>query len=273
MSLRANTPLIRNLGRFIALTDDGAIYLDGLLSDRIELRPRRKLVDEGRPCERFFIVISGWLAEYRQLRDGRRQILNFRLPGEVLGIESLLYQLALHSVTSLTNCTIAALTRKNFEEMQQRFPRLAAAFLLSRLSDNAILHEWAVNLGRRPAFPRVAHLLLELERRLRLADESAGNSIPFPLTQQDIADCTGLTPPYVNRILQDMRKRGLIQCGENSLEIRDSAALAHAAGFRPQYLQVAPQTEWQSRLPPKLNGMNPIQPPALFDTHEIYSDG
>jgi hypothetical protein len=82
---------------------------------------------------------------------------------------------------------------------------------------------------------------------LRNSGLSQENSVPFPLKQQDIADCTGLTTPYVNRVLQQMRAMGLISIGEESLEILNSAELAKAAGFRPDYLQAGPQTEWQVR--------------------------
>jgi CRP-like cAMP-binding protein len=120
--------------------------------------------------------------------------------------------------------------------------------LLSSLRDSAILQEWAVNLGRRPAFPRIAHLLLELERRSRNSGLAQETSVPFPLKQQDLADCTGLTTPYVNRVLQQMRSMGLIFISEDSLEIRNAAELAAAAGFRPDYLQASGQTEWQVNL-------------------------
>jgi len=246
-----NSPVVRNLGRLIALSDAGRRHLESLTSDIIELKPRRKLIDENRPSDQMFIVLSGWISEYRQLRDGGRQILNFKLPGEVLGVECLLYKTALHSAAAVTSCTIAPVSREMFEETQRLFPRLAAAFLLSSLRDGAILQEWAVNLGRRPAFPRIAHLLLELERRLRIGGLATQVSIPFPLKQQDIADCTGLTTPYVNRVLQQMRNMGLIHLEEESLEICDSLELAKAAGFRPDYLQASAQTEWQTAFRPE----------------------
>jgi CRP-like cAMP-binding protein len=242
-----DSPVIQNLGRLIALSEPGRKHLAALTRNVMELKPRRKLIDENRPCDHIFIVTSGWLSEYRQLRDGGRQILNFRLPGEVTGVECLLYKTALHSAAALTPCTVTPVSREVFEETQRQFPRIASAFLLSGLRDSAILHEWAVNLGRRPAFPRIAHLLLELERRSRNSGLARDASVPFPLKQQDIADCTGLTTPYVNRVLQQMRSMGLILISEESLEIRNAAELAAAAGFRPDYLQASPQTEWQAR--------------------------
>ncbi|HVV64979.1 MAG TPA: Crp/Fnr family transcriptional regulator [Rhizomicrobium sp.] len=257
MAQQVHRAVARSLGRFVDLPDTGVAQLAQLLASPLLVKARRKLVDEGRSQGEFYIVLSGWLAEYRLLRDGRRQIFSFRLPGEVVGVEALLYDASLHSVATLTPSAVAAVTWAAFDRVQRQFPRLATALLLSRLSDNAILHEWAVNLGRRPAYQRVAHLLLELERRLRTAGAVAGASIPFPLTQQDIADSTGLTSPYVNRILQDMRKEGLIRCSENALEIRDIAALAKAAGFRSTYLDIAPRKGWRS----VTDGARPRDPP------------
>jgi CRP-like cAMP-binding protein len=244
------SPVARNFARLIALSDAGREHLANLAKNTLELKPRRKLIDENRACDQMFILLSGWLSEYRQLRDGGRQILNFRLPGEVTGVECLLYKTALHSAAAITHCLVAPVSREQFEHTQRAFPRLASAFLLSSLRDSAILQEWAVNLGRRPAFPRIAHLLLELERRLQNTGYSNGMAIPFPLKQQDIADCTGLTTPYVNRVLQQMRTQGLIAISEESLQILNSDELARAAGFRPDYLQASAQTEWQTRFRP-----------------------
>src|SRR5689334_13293143 len=97
-----DTAVARNFGRLITLTDAGRRHLASLASHSMELKPRRKLIDENRPCDQMFIVMSGWLTEYRQLRDGGRQILNFRMPGEVTGVECLLYKTALHSCAALT---------------------------------------------------------------------------------------------------------------------------------------------------------------------------
>ncbi|HEY1638998.1 MAG TPA: Crp/Fnr family transcriptional regulator [Rhizomicrobium sp.] len=251
MNDHASSAVVRNLSRLITLSEAGRKHLTNLTRDVIELKPRRKLIDENKPGDHIFIVTSGWLSEFRQLRDGGRQILNFRLPGEVTGIECLLYKTALHSAAALTPCTVAAVSREAFEDTQRQFPRLASAFLLSSLRDSAILQEWAVNLGRRPAFPRIAHLLLELERRSRNSGLAQETSVPFPLKQQDLADCTGLTTPYVNRVLQQMRSMGLIFISEDALEIRNAAELAAAAGFRPDYLQASGQTEWQVNLRPE----------------------
>jgi CRP-like cAMP-binding protein len=143
---------------------------------------------------------------------------------------------------------VAQIPHSKFEITQDRFPRLASAFLLTAVKDGAIYHERAVNLGRRPAFQRIAHLFLELEKRARAALIIRDNEVLLPLTQQNIADCTGLTVPYVNRILQQMRSIELLDYGPHGLTLLDAKRLAIAAGFEPDYLEVSYQTDWQRPL-------------------------
>ena len=244
-------PAFRRLSELIALTPEGSNHLLALLSSAVELPARRKLLDEHRPCDSIFVMLSGWVQRYRQLKNGGRQVLNFRLPGEMFGIESLLYRRSLYSCQALTNASIAQISHGMFEVTLQEFPRLASAFLLTAVKDGAIHHEWAVNLGRRPAFQRIAHLFLELERRARMSVGNPDEDVNLPLTQQHIADCTGLTVPYVNRILQQMRSLELLDYGAHGLTILDGTRLACAAGFEPDYLQASYQTNWQRFLPGK----------------------
>jgi CRP-like cAMP-binding protein len=226
--------------QLVVLTPESRQYLSSLLQNAVQLQPRRKLLDEHKPVDGLFVGVAGWLVDYRQLKNGCRQILNFRLPGEVIGIESLLYGRNLYSCAALTRCTVLPISQLVFEEIQQRFPRLFCAILLSAVKDRAIAREWEVNLGRRHAVQRIAHLFLELERRLRASPSHIPPGIHFPLKQQDIADCTGLTVPYVNQVLKQMRNMGLINLASDCLEIQDLARLARIAGFSPDYLETTP---------------------------------
>jgi CRP-like cAMP-binding protein len=253
--------LVRSFERLGPLSSAEREHLDRLTDDDYSVEPRRKLIEDGRPCDQIFILKSGWLAEFKQLRDGGRQILNFRLPGEVVGIECLVYNAALHSTAAVTLCSVARLSREAFEQTQRDYPRLAMALFMMTLRDLAIMHAWTVNLGRRPAFARIAHLLLELARRLNIRGLATGPAVPFPLKQQDIADCTGLTAPYVNQILQQMRRQGLIEFGDHTLKILDAAELAKSAGFRPDYLQAWPRM-------PELSDQRAVSAPqALTDVN------
>ena len=243
---------VRIFQRLGSITPAEQCHLDSLTAEEHRIAARRKLIDDGRHLHQMFIVKQGWVAEFKQLPDGGRQILSFRLPGEVIGIECLAYDMALHAAVTLTDCVVASISRTALEHFQRDHPRLMAALFLLTLRDRAILNGWLTNVGRRPAFIRVIHLLLELTQRLQLRGLAGGPDIPLPLTQQDIADSTGLTTSYVNRILQDLRQRGLVHLRNHILEILRPEELARLAGFKPDYLQFSPQM-W-----------NPLAPVASF---------
>lgn len=229
--------LAETFTRLFALTPDERDHLRSLAAKTEEVEPRRKLITEGRPSQKIFILTAGWLLESKLLRSGNRQILNFRLPGEIVGIECLAFPAALHTTTTLTPCTVAPMMVESFENTQRDFPRLASALFLMTLRDGAIRHEWEVNIGRRTALSRCAHLFAELDRRIHERGLALDGAVPMPLTQEDIADCTGLTPPYVNRMLQKMRVLGLIRFESKVLEILDRVELAKVAGFDPTYIE------------------------------------
>jgi CRP-like cAMP-binding protein len=235
------SPFVRNFQRLGPITPAEQYRLDSLTAEEHRIAARRKLIDDGRRSHQVFIVKQGWVAEFKQLPDGGRQILSFRLPGEVIGIECLAYEMALHATATLTDCVVACVSRAAFEVLQRDHPRLMSALFLLTLRDRAILNGWLINLGRRAAFIRVTHLLLELTQRLQIRGIAGGPHIPLPLTQQDIADSTGLTTSYVNRIIQDLRQRGLVRLRDHILEILRPEELARLAGFKPDYLQFFPQ--------------------------------
>jgi CRP-like cAMP-binding protein len=229
--------LTDTFARLFELTPKEREHLQHLTAKTEQIEPRRKLITEARPSLTLFILKAGWLFESKLLRNGNRQILNFRLPGDIVGIECLAFKEALHSATTLTTCTVAPLSVHSFEQTQRQFPRLASALFLMTLRDGAIRHEWEVNIGRRTGVSRVAHLFAELDRRIRERGLALDGTVPMPLTQEEIADCTGLTPPYVNRILQQLRVKGLVRFEHKTLEILDRNELEKMAGFDPNYIE------------------------------------
>jgi CRP-like cAMP-binding protein len=230
-------PFVRGFARLFDLTEPEQDYLQHLTQATTVVAPRRKLIDGGKKHDQAYILKAGWMIEFKMLRGGRRQIFNFRLPGEIVGVDSLAYTIALHSTATLSECEVAPLSLDAFEKAHRRFPRLAAGLFLLTLREEAIVHQWEANLGRRSAYERTAHLLSELCRRAHLRGLMNGSSFFLPATQQDLADCLGLTPPYVNRILRRMREEQLVRTEERTLEILDAPGLARIGGFDPSYLQ------------------------------------
>ncbi|BAM88917.1 putative transcriptional regulator, Crp/Fnr family [Bradyrhizobium oligotrophicum S58] len=182
------------------------------------------------------MILTGWAARYKSLADGRRQIVNFVLPGDTCDAQIYLLERLDHSIAALTSISYAELDRDRFESLLAADRRLAEALWCETLSNAAIQREWTLNLGRRDAFERVAHLLCEVMARLRVVGLIDGNSCAFPITQMDLADATGLSVVHVNRTLQELRSAGLIVLRDRTLTIRDPEALMDAALFDPDYL-------------------------------------
>lgn len=195
------------------------------------------LISEGDPIDSVRIVLSGWLCRYKTLEDGRRQIVNFIFPGESCDAHAFLLSLMDHSIATMTPVVYSEIKRARFESLLANDRSLTEAFWCETLVSNAIQREWAINLGRRVALERVAHLFCEIFERLRPVGMVDGNSCVMPVTQMDLADATGLSVVHLNRTLQELRASGLIVLRERTLTISDLGALKDAALYSPSYLQ------------------------------------
>ncbi|WGD49190.1 Crp/Fnr family transcriptional regulator [Bradyrhizobium sp. CB1650] len=195
------------------------------------------LISEGDAVDSIRIVLSGWLCRYKTLEDGRRQIVNFILPGESCDANAFLLSVMDHSIATMTPVVYSEIKRARFEGLLASERSLAEAFWCETLLNNAIQREWAINLGRRVALERVAHLFCEIFERLRPVGMIEGNSCIMPVTQMDLADATGLSVVHLNRTLQELRASGLIVLRERTLTINDLDALKDAALYSTGYLQ------------------------------------
>lgn len=229
--------ILNRFARFVALSGGDRQILRHLAETATVQPARRTVLTEGRPCDCLHMLVAGWAVEYRTLPNGERQVLRIRLPGEVFGAECLAYGLALQSVQMLTGGLIARIPRAAIPGLGVRHPQVVTGLTLMGVFERAILQEWVIGIGRRPAWPRIAHLLLEVEERCRLSGLARPSGTPFPLKQRDLADCTGLTLTTVNRVLADMRRKRMISLRQRELVILDRDELARSSGFQPRYLR------------------------------------
>lgn len=238
-TLEANPaqPVIQRLNALRRLSDDGIASLERAIRESVQrIRAGEDLIREGDPVNHVRIVLSGWLCRYKALEDGRRQIVNFVLPGESCDAYAYLLSVMDHSIATLTPVVYAEVKRAQFEALVAHDRSVAEAFWCEALVNSAIQREWATNLGRRLALERVAHLLCEIHERLRPVGLIESNSCAFPVTQTDLADATGLSVVHLNRTLQDLRSSGLILLRERTLTIINLDALKETALFSPNYL-------------------------------------
>jgi CRP-like cAMP-binding protein len=201
------------------------------------VRPGQEIISEGKRCTSVFLITEGMAIRYRILRDGQRQILNFLLPGDFAGVTACRFDNALYSVKTLTEATVSPVPVSRLLGLFDTHPRLAAKLFWSFATDTAILAEHLITIGRRTAAERIAHLLLELHNRLQLIGLADASSYHLPLTQEMISDALGLSVPYVNRVLQQLRLEGLVRIKDQLVVIDNMEELAALADFEHSYLR------------------------------------
>jgi CRP-like cAMP-binding protein len=195
----------------------------------------RILSDGDRPTESCLIV-DGFAYRSKLTPDGQRQILSLHIPGEIPDLQSLHLQVMDHDLTAMTDCTLGFIRHDALRELNARRPRVAAALWRETLVDAAIFREWIINLGRRSAMARMAHLLAELHERLRLIGRTTDGKFELPITQIELADCLGVSVVHVNRTIQQLRRGGLVAIERATFHLLEEQRLEELGQFDPVYL-------------------------------------
>lgn len=233
----ALTRLASRLQHHGALSSDERELILSLPFRAKTLPANTRLFREDEPVDECSVLLDGFACRYKLMPNGARQILNILVPGEVIGLEPMLLGRADHAVDVLDRAEIALLRTSSLDELLAAHPRIARAFWLMTIRETAIQREWTANIGRRDARSRLAHLLCELAVRLEEAGLGRRGRFDLPLTQTQLADCTGLTPVHINRTLQLLRAEGLIRTDARIVDVPDWERLREAADFEPAYLR------------------------------------
>ena len=208
----------------------------GLISETRRVPAHKILIREGEELRHSVLLIDGWLARALDMQVGVRVITALHVPGDFADLHAFTLKHLDHNVVALTDCIIALAPHDRLTKLTIDFPHLARMYWFSTNVDAAIHRQWTVSLGRRNARSRMAHLFCELFVRLEVAGKTDGLSYDFPLTQEQVASCLGLTQVHVNRTLQALRRRGLIELQNKRLTILDMPELQNVAEFDPAYL-------------------------------------
>ena len=195
-----------------------------------------EVVHHGVEISESLLLLEGWMARTKNMSSGQQQISELQFCGDFVDLHSFTLKRLDHNVMTLTPCRVAVMPHENVRKLIDRFPHLGRVYWLMTNIDASIHREWTASLGRRSALERMAHLFCEIFVRLKLVGQTTGNSYEYPLTQLELAECLGLTPVHVNRTLQELRKRKLIEVGRGRVTIPDFAALTAMGEFDPEYL-------------------------------------
>jgi CRP-like cAMP-binding protein len=231
------------LAQLVPVSPDEVAILCELQSSPRSVQRHRDIITEGRSYGGLFIIMEGNAIRYRILHDGRRQIVNIVLPGDIVGSLGYFMESSLYSTKALTDVVVAALPFARLTALNETHPRLVTKIFWWLSCESTIYAEHLVDLGRRSALERVAHFLLELLIRLRSVGLADDQSFKIPLTQELMADALGLSIPHVNRVLRRLREDDLVAVEEQRVTVKDIEALSALADFEPGYLSRAPAGE------------------------------
>ena len=230
--------LVRRLSTLADLDADDRSRIAELCKNTRDVPRKSHITKEGDRPKYVHVMLSGWAARYKTLRDGSRQIVDFAIPGDFCDLHVALLSEMDHGIVALTPCCVARIGGDEIAELTSENNRIVRAMWWSTLVDQSILREWVLNVGRRDAYERLSHLLCELHFRMKRVGLVEDGQLALPLTQEELADATGLTAVHVNRTLKRLRSEKLIELGRGMLTILDASALREAAGFDPAYLHV-----------------------------------
>lgn len=231
---------VMRLCSLVALEAADLAALKCLMRDTVNIQPRGIVCRAGEQVEFYPAVLSGWAARCQLLSNGERQITALLLPGDLAYSSRHAMPFANEEIIALSLCRVAFISRRALHELMIERPGIADAMQVYAAVEYAISSAWLVSLGRRNALARIAHLLCELQHRMRQVETGTPNAFSLPLTQSDLADALGLTPVHVNRKLQTLRQDRLIKLKSKNIEILDLPFLKASASFDPAYLDHAP---------------------------------
>jgi len=223
--LRAE-PALRDFSR------DELDFIAGFKSGELTAEAGATLMMEGTASPHLYTVLSGWAIRYKTLADGRRQILNFVLPADFIGLQGTVLGVMQHSVEALSDMVLCVFPRERLWELYRGHPSLAFDLTWLASREEQILGENLVTIGRRTALERIAFVLLHLFLRAEQVGATSTNKVQFPFTQQHLADALGMSLVHTNKTLQRLIASHAVRWKQRTFEILDREALTAIAGYQ-----------------------------------------
>lgn len=230
--------VINKLDRLHVLDPDDRAAIRALPYSVSRVKAQQRIVGTGDIPSTCPILLDGFAFRSNLVTNGNRQIFSFHVPGDLLGIQQLSLLHADHSIHTLTDGEIATVPLSDLRAMLKQRPAVAEAIRRDVLIEASIFREWILNIGRRDGATRVAHMLCEFVTRRVASGSGRLERFEVPMSQEQIADATGLTGVHVNRMLKKLGDMKLIRRINRHYEISNWSAMQRFAGFDPLYLHL-----------------------------------
>ena len=187
--------------------------------------------------------MSGFAYRQKVTGEGTRQIVALCIPGDAIDFQNMFLSISDHGIQILTRAVVADIPREPLQQLMLKRPAIGVAIIHSTLIEASILREWVVNIGRRDARARIAHVLCEFAVRLDARGLASKDGFELPMTQEQLGDATSLTPVHVNRVLKGLQADGLISRQRRNIQFTDWRALQDTADFTRRYLHLPGEDE------------------------------
>ncbi|HUP67956.1 MAG TPA: Crp/Fnr family transcriptional regulator [Sphingomicrobium sp.] len=233
------TNLLRQLELYTGLPEEDRRLVMGLPHRVRRLDAGSYVIREGDLPGHCCVLVSGYAFRQKVTGTGARQILALCIPGDAVDLQNMFLDVSDHSVQLLTQCEVADIPREALQELVMQRAAVGTAIIELTLVESSILREWVVNVGRRDARARVAHILCEFAVRLESRGLAPHGGFELPMTQEQLADATGLTSVHINRVLKSLEADGLINRKRRQIHFEDWRALQYAGDFSRRYLHIS----------------------------------
>jgi CRP-like cAMP-binding protein len=235
-------PLVRKLQLWAPLSRADLEALLALPFVERELGAGQYIMWEGDRPRYACLLLSGFAYRHKLAGNGGRQIMSIHMRGDMVDLQNALLGIADHNVQMLATGRVAMISVEALREIAFARPAVGMAMWYETLVEGSIFREWILNIGRRDALTRIAHLLCEFSLRLDVAELGHQTQYELPITQEQLADAVSLTPVHVNRKLMELEAHGLIQRTKRMIQVDDWQALARVGDFQSRYLHVSSST-------------------------------
>lgn len=228
-------PFVMRLQNFVELTLPDLQGLRGIIETELAVKKRRDLVLDGYEFSKLCIVRDGFAARYKLLRNGKRQIVNFVLPGDLVGLPGSFLDRAANSVVAISDLNLQICGLEAFVGLCYRRPKFGLILSWIAVQEAVNYAERLIDIGRRTPIERLAHFLLEIHARLAMVGRAGDGSFTLPFTQELMSDALSLSVPHLNRMLAKLRAEKLIAVRDRRVQFTDLKAIQRLAQFQPVY--------------------------------------
>ncbi len=231
---------LRALPAFASVTPEQRDFIQGMKVRERSVPAQAPVLRQGDKRSELYTLLTGWAFRYQTLADGRRQILNFLLPGDFIGLQGNLLDVERTGVEALTDVTLCVFPGDALWPLFRAHPELGFDVTWLCAHEKLLVDDNLVSVGRRSALERVAMLLIHLFKRVRALGLADGDSVPFPLTQHHVADALGLSLVHTNRTLRRLHAMKMLHLERGRLTLGALASLQSLADYEARELEDRP---------------------------------